>query len=496
MKLNFYLGFLQFCFVFSQPTWSTIYSLLPGLNGTDSWFKNHLYGGPISSCSGYDSFGGRRVFGIKQVFIKIECWNGESFQLIYDNDAEIDKFGSENDCNGESDENQVQPFIFTLQSHFSQSLVLIMTTNVNTEYVYILQFQKPWGIREFKIEIQECPEGCLFCQDYISDCKLWNHIASYWQNSINSEGWLIDNNQLLTSSFCAGIQIAGGTNILQQGQSIKKVIQNVPNHFKIQIVLKLWVMGITQSQNLNLKIGEQGWYTKIDAQYTLAIECVNSQQVNIYNIALNIDHSSPEIEFKMFIENNKPQIQFWGVSSFDLYVAQCSIGCEECNEGLETQCSNCLKKWGLKDGKCIPAPPLEYTNIRIYQSQGLKINFINSFQLYIQELDQTITTIGQNKLIIDKSIIFSSFLISVKCQDKMKIESFFRNCNQCDNDQISFSNYCLNESNIVNFSVIFADTVQSEKELIINISQTKVEILQVILQNGIETEVQIMKIEL
>ncbi|CAD8165540.1 unnamed protein product [Paramecium pentaurelia] len=506
MKLNFYLGFLQFCFVLSQNTWSTIYALLPGLNGTDSWFMNNLHGGPISNCNGQDLFGGHGVFGattflslnlqlpphysvrISLTLWKIDSWDAEIFQLIYDDNVYRNSFcGS----GGKSYKELSVPLIFTIESHFSQSLVLIMTSNLNED-----PYNESWGFRDFIIEILQCPEGCLFCQDYISDCKLWNNIASYWQNSINSEGWLIDNNQQLISSVCAGIQIAGGTNILQQGQSIKKLIQNVPKHFKIQIVLKLWVMGITQSQNFYLKIDEQVQIIVINALSVLNIECVYSQLVNIKNIVINADHSSPEIKLEMYTENNQSQSTYWGVKSFDLYVAQCSIGCEDCNGGLETQCSNCLKKWGFLDGICIPAPPLEYTNIRIYQSQGLKTNFINQFQLYIQQLDQTFTEIGQKKLIIDKRITFCSFLISVKCQEKIKIESFFRNCNQCDDAQIPFSNYCLNESNTVNFSVILADTVQSEKELIINISQTKVEILQVIIQNDIETEVRILKIEL
>ncbi|CAD8178192.1 unnamed protein product [Paramecium pentaurelia] len=502
MKLNFYLGFLHLFFAISQTTLSTIYTLLPGLDKTASWFINDFYGCQISNCKEYDIFGEFGVFGetklpslnlkllrhyslrISFKFWKIDYWNVDPFYLTEDNDEQTSQLfegqGS-NFCGSGGSQNKELPVPLIVTTE-PQSLVFQMTSNLDEDTYY-----ESYGFRDFIIEILECPEGFLFCQDYISDWKILNNIASYWLNSISSEGWLIDNNQQFSSS---------GSNILHQGQIMKKFIQNVPKHFKIKIILKLWVMGVKQNLNFIFKIDEQVQFININALSQQNIGCVNSQLVNINNITINNDHSSPEIRLEMYTENNQPQSRFWVVQSFDLYVAQCSIGCEDCNGGLETQCNNCFKKWGFLDGKCIPAPPLEYTNIRIYQSQGLKANFINSFQLYIEELDQTITEIGQKKLIIDKSITFCSFLISVECQEKIKIESLFRNCNQCDNAQISFSNYCLHESNIINFSVIFADTIQSEKELIINISQTKLEILQVIISNDIETEVHILKIEL
>ncbi|CAD8186899.1 unnamed protein product [Paramecium octaurelia] len=357
----------------------------------------------------------------------------------------------------------------------------------------IFQFKESWGFNEFLIQVLKCPEGCVFCYDYSSNCKFWQNIASYWQSSFNSEGWLIDNYENLPSTLCAGIQIAGGTNHLKQGQYIKKLIENIPKHHKIQLVVKLWVIGDWNNQNFMIKIDEQDSQTLIETYSQISLNCGDYLFVNINNIAINALHSSPQIKLKLKTEDHSINSAFWGLSSFDLYIAQCPLSCEDCYGELETECSNCQKKWGFLNGKCIPAPPLEYANIRIQEIQGLKVNITESFLLYIEELNLFITEIGEKKLMIDKNISISTCQIYFKCQEKIQIQGQVRN-NYSNDGQVSFSNDCLNSSSIIIYSVLFIDTVQSEKELVIFISKKTIEIAQVILLNNIETQVLIMQL--
>ncbi|CAK81648.1 unnamed protein product (macronuclear) [Paramecium tetraurelia] len=517
MELIFYLTFLPFFFAQTQNTWRTVYSILPGLNETDNWNIVNSNGGPFSDCYGSNILGGYSIFGkstwislnlklpphysvrISLTFWKVDSWDGEMFQLIYDNQAYKRNFwtgeGGGLCGNGGKYKDLQVPLSFTLEPHYSESFVVIMTSSLDEDpsNVQIFQFQESWGVNQFLIEILECPEDCFFCYDYSSNCKLWYSIASYWQTNFDSEGWLIDNNENLSSSLCANIQIVGGTNLLRQGQYINKLIENVPKHFKAQVVLKLWALGDWNEQNFIIKIDEQDSQTLIQTYSQISLNCVNYLLVNINNIVINALHSSPQIKLELKTEDHSQNSAFWGVSSFDLYIAKCSLGCEDCNGELETECSNCKKKWGFLNGKCIPALPLEYANFRIQQNQGLKLNIADSFQLYIEELNQFITEVGEKIIIIDKSISTISFQIYLKCQEKIKIEGQVRN-NYSNDGQIIFSNDCQNSSNIIIYSVLFIDTVQSEKELVLTISIQKVEIIQVILLNNIETNVLLMQL--
>ncbi|CAD8167852.1 unnamed protein product [Paramecium pentaurelia] len=423
------------------------------------------------------------LFGfITQVVIRINTWDNEQFQLIIDNGIYKEKFwGSQGSfiCNNGGISYYVRSasLNYIHESHTSQSLVLLMTSNLDED-----PNNESWDFEISKLRLWNVLKVAYFAMIIYLIANfgiILYHIGKI--QLTQRDGQLITLNNLL-QVFVLVFRLQ--VELIFQNKD--KVLKNSSKMFKT--LQNLYSFQTLESQNFNLKIGEQIWQVGQDALSQLIIGCVNSQLVNINNLVLNIDHSSPEIELVMQTENNQPQNAFWGLN-VQLVVKIV----------MEDQKLNAIIVQKNGDFQMVNVFLLLHQNILILESINHKVqkkNFINSLQLYIEELDQTITEIGQKKLIIDKSIIFSSFLISVKCQEKIKIDSFLRNCNQCDNAQISYSNYCLNQSNIVNFSVIFADIVQSEKELIINILQTKVEILQVILLNNIETEVYILKIEL
>ncbi|CAD8052103.1 unnamed protein product [Paramecium primaurelia] len=87
-----------------------------------------------------------------------------------------------------------------------------------------------WGFQDVKIEILKC------LKDYqTSQCYFWINVESYWNSQSNSEGWMINGNQPLTSSLYNFMQIAGGFGILYTGYRIEKIIELLPPHFMIQI---------------------------------------------------------------------------------------------------------------------------------------------------------------------------------------------------------------------------------------------------------------------
>ncbi|CAD8209788.1 unnamed protein product [Paramecium pentaurelia] len=495
MNKLFYQQFFLIVLTQAEEVWKTVYSefFSDSKWDTSGWQTSNIYGDPFSFCADQKLFGGYYVFGPSSLLsshLKLPPHYSVKFSLKlwkqFTRPEGQDICGIRHYLAMDFS----IPLSFTLEQHYSQSLVLIMTSNVNEYY------NEAWGIQDFKIEILDCPQGCQFCQDQTSDCKFWSNIASYWQTSINSEGWQIDNTQPLISSICAGIEIAGGTNILQQGQNIKKLIDIVPSHFKVQIILKLWVIGNWDGENFILKIDDQIENSfPLFIQTPLKVECGTQQKVNITNIAVNALHTSHQIQLEMKTNQQIQKVAYWGVQSFDLYVAKCSIGCKECIGELGIQCSSCYKKWLYLDNQCTPVPPLECAHMRIQQSYGLQVDYMNSFHLYIDELDENFRGIGQTNLVLDQSISSITLQIYVQCQEQMKIESYFRGCGSFNPEQLSSLNYCPDKSNTLFQNAIFLEVLEYEKELIINIQERKLEIFQISVVNETETEILLIKIE-
>ncbi|CAD8209024.1 unnamed protein product [Paramecium octaurelia] len=518
MKLLIYLIQLMIYWGESQPTWKVIYDSknwesLGTQQVKQSWHYSHVYGGPFSYCGDARLFGGYSVFGKSSLvsssltlpthisvkitfdFWKIDSWDSESFLYLFDNYVASQSFAGFQGLDicgitGTIYREYVETITTTLSPHLSSSLVLFMTSDLNSS-----ADDESWGFNNFKIEIEECPEGCTFCQDSTISCNQWINFASYWPSSNESDVWQIDNNQPLGYSKCASLEIAGGIDKLFKGQSISNLIQNLPTHFKVHIVVKLWVIGIWNQEAFYLNIDNQSKYSTQIYSLDSNFQCTE-HQVKIINIDVNAYHTSQEIDIKMKSVKNLEENAYWGVSSFNLYVAKCSIGCEECNWDEAYKCIRCIKKWGSLNSECIPAPPLECSFVRINDIFRLKTNSINLFELTINELDLVMTEIGQKQLFVDDIISNISIQVQVQCQQNMEISSFFRNCNECQSEEYSFINQCTSQSNILIYNAIFIQVVESEKELLITMSQQKIEIIQVSIINDVETQVSILKIEI
>ncbi|CAD8147443.1 unnamed protein product [Paramecium octaurelia] len=272
MKVIFYLA----CFTSAlAQDFKIIFTAFEGSNWNDKeWFYSDIYGGIFGYCENEMLFGGHYVFGANSLasrqfilpphynvkiqlrFWKIDSWDGEFFQLIADHYVKIFQFwpndGGDYCGRGKKGNNdQVVDIEFSIQ-HYSQLFALIMTSSLD-EHAYnviVLRQQESWGVSRFKLSILECFVGCLSCEDSTSSCLIWSSLASYWQTQMNEDGWLINGNQIVGFSYCGGIQIVGGTSILRQGDSLEKTLKDLPNHYQIQIVVKIWALGDWSNENL------------------------------------------------------------------------------------------------------------------------------------------------------------------------------------------------------------------------------------------------------
>ncbi|CAK65271.1 unnamed protein product (macronuclear) [Paramecium tetraurelia] len=517
MKFFIYLIYLVIQFGGSQSLWKEIYNSKNWENFTEQqreypWYCSIQYGCQFSDCGDSKLLGGYSLFG-KQAYVqanfklpahtsiqitfdfwKIDSWDDEKFAYFIDNQINFSKFvgfQGENICGGYGDyfkdlkSNQT----VNLSPHISSSLYFFMSSTLDT-----YPNEESWGFNNFKIEIEECPEGCVFCQDQAFACNLWINFVSYWSNSYESFGWQTDTSQSLGYGQFGIFSMAGGISNLLKGQYIEKLIQYLPPHFKVHVVVKLWVFG-RWNDTFNLEIDNQLKYSakinSFDSLFQIGI-----YKVQIFNIDANTYHTSPEIKINMKSVKDLTDIGYWGVSFFDLYLAKCKVGCEECIWNIVYECVRCIKKWGLLNNECTPAPPLQSSFVYINQVFSLNTNSIFQFQLKIDELDLVMNEIGQIQKLVNANISKISIQIMVQCQEGMQISSFFRNCDGCEGEQYSVFHYCPSQNNIFNYDATFIQIVESQKELVFNMSESKIEIIQVSIVNNAEKQVLLLKIEI
>ncbi|CAD8150776.1 unnamed protein product [Paramecium pentaurelia] len=512
MKIILYI--VCFTIVFAQE-YKTIYTAFEGSNyNDDGWFIYYSYGGKYQVCHGEKLLGGFSTFGANSLiskqfklpphysvrvqvrFWKIDSWDAETFLLMVDQGQYQDKYFTDTGgdyCGWTSIVANDFPVNIEIQvSHYSSLLTIIMTSNLDE-----VAYNESWGINTFILGILQCPQECLSCEDSTSNCIIWSNLASYWQNSMIDDGWLINGNEPLSSSICGGIEIAGGYPVLQQGHQIENRLQDLPIHFQIKIVFKVWVIGDWLNEIFALQIDNNSVYSLQIENTNLPFICGGiKQKVKIINVQSITSHTSEEINMVLSATQTPGKIASWGISSLDLYIAKCSNGCQVCYGIKETECNICIKKWGFYQNKCIPAPSIECSHIQIIQVNDLNLSFKNSFQIKIDEVNKNITDDGNINVIVGEQIPTITFKISVKCQENNTIDSFFRNCNQCQYDQYQFSNKCSHGSNVLLYNSTFKQVIESEKELIIRVSQKRLEIVQLSLENQTVREILIIKIDI
>ncbi|CAD8191748.1 unnamed protein product [Paramecium pentaurelia] len=471
------------------------------------WLFYKVYGGPITRCGDTNIFGGYGAFA-KQTLIsskftlpphyslrisfdlwKVDSWDGEIVKIVFDSEINQRSFILEDGqqiC-GHIHEIYLEyniPFSITIPIHNSQTLVVIMTSTLDSS-----PLDESWGFKDFKIEILQCPKDCVFCRDQTS-CYFWINVESYWNSQINSEGWMINGNIPLTSSECNLMWIAG---ILQKGQRIEKIIDLLSPHFRVQISFKLWTIGEWSNELFKLEIDDEEKYSILITSDNFIYSQCQAQKVRITNIDVSSLHKSTQIKLLMKTEKYINDVAGWGLSQFDLFVAICSYNCKECYGELKSQCSICRDGWIMVDIGCI-APPLECSQIRITEYQNTQVDLMTSFRIRSDEIAQNISEIGQKTIILNKQIASINFQIQVKCLEKQIVKSFFRSCYSCDQEQYKFSNQCQN--NVIIYHPTFLQEQIDEKELIITISQQQLQIVQVATIEETKRQFLILEIEI
>ncbi|CAD8195626.1 unnamed protein product [Paramecium octaurelia] len=323
----------------------------------------------FTDCMGTLLFGGYNAFGMRTSvtkiftlpphfkinlqfqFWKIDSWDGETgfVFLDYQNAWQQILQGSQGTdiCGTVRDDSREQSFNINANvPHSGPTAIVVITSNLNEG-----GDNESWGMRDFIISVERCPDGCQICleTDTVVKCQIWQIFFTSWTQlntiEIQSDGW----NTIPTTpdaTYCGAVALFGGYQKTGVNTVISGSFLNIPEHAKIKIQF-LWA---------KIDSWDYEWaFMKLDGAV------VWQQQFNYYwgyfwkicgdshddyrtiftRIELDINHTSTQLEISFTTNlNESPDGESFGIRDFVLLHSQCPQG--NYNTGVaETGCQQC-----------------------------------------------------------------------------------------------------------------------------------------------------------
>ncbi|CAK93036.1 unnamed protein product (macronuclear) [Paramecium tetraurelia] len=358
-------------------------------------------------------------------------------------------------------------------------------------WIYIIMqivtiLKKYWGLRDFTLAIVRCPSGCLYCSDNdYNNCYYWIGFLSLWQESIELEGWMKNDNIQPATYKCVRFELVGGYLNLASNDKLYKIFQNLSPHYKIQINFQLWIIDTRQFQGeyfqFQLFIDDQIYNQTVFSDIDFYSICGGSNGLeNIYNIVVSLPHTSQSCKLTMRTSPNAATNAYWGIRAFNIYLAKCCKGCDECFGPLKTECTVCSSEWVLYKNLCTNSPPMLLSQISTSQIKDLQSDDRIPIEINLLEVDQQINTQGNFTISVKNQYKFLTVQVYIKCLPKTRIKSLFQSNKLQDSYQYSFFLNCQQAFNTVIYNVKYEQRIIREQEMIINTSDTQCVIYQVI----------------
>ncbi|CAD8058030.1 unnamed protein product [Paramecium primaurelia] len=260
--------------------------------------------------------------------------------------------------------------IFAFQKiHFSKNIFIKITSNLDQGAE-----NESWDI--------VMPKRMYDCQDNMIPCDFWIHVKSFWQTPCEFDGWKIDDNQTLSSSVCAGLNIAGGYPNLRLNQTVENSIFNLSSHFNVQVEFQFWLFGNWLDDQFILKLDDYELLNQHINQSAHFINCGGiKQNVSFINLRAQMNHSQSSMKITFTTQSNSTLNKYWGINTFDLYIRKCSNYCEKCNGPGDKQCTACIKNWVIFKEECILLQQNSSLKLRLYQLSLITIQYFKQYSL-------------------------------------------------------------------------------------------------------------------
>ncbi|CAD8148386.1 unnamed protein product [Paramecium octaurelia] len=492
------------CLANTQEQWDTIYQSFQDTNTMDAsgWIvSNNYFGKSFYTCDGIRLFGGYNVFGtnttvskhfslpphykinVSLEFWKVDSWNKEYAYVIVDDVLWSRKFYYTDGvqlCGSTAEgRNEKSEPVTIITNHYSESLMLMLTTNLDEQ-----PNSESWGFRDFTLSIVKCPSGCLFCSDNeYNNCNFWFIISSLWHESIEFDGWMKNDNVQPETYKCVSFDLVGGYLNLAPNDKLEKIIQNLSFHYQIQINVQLWKIDTWNNENFELLVDDQIQYQTVLGTAGFYSICGSTGLEKIFNIAVNLSHSSSSCKITMRTNHNPATTNaYWGIRSFNLYIAKhCYDGCDQCRSLLKTDCTACLSGWVFYNNLCIFPSPMLGITIRITQIKDPRSNERIPMEINLLETNQQIVTQGSFTYTINNNLSILNIRVYAKCYPNKKMQSYFIKCIECQSqNQYQFQHYCYGAINSIIYNARFQQMTVTNQKLIINTSDTECSIYQVV----------------
>ncbi|CAD8211300.1 unnamed protein product [Paramecium octaurelia] len=358
------------------------------------WYQNSYYC-QSTTCGLSKIFGGYSCFNytiiivktfelqphyklrIKFVFWRIDLWDNDPFSVYIDNiqthSAIYNNTTSASNICG--------------QSYYDETFQLDLTANHSSPTAQILiTGYKYWGISQFQLFIEKCPDGCDSCDEngcYNQILYIQSFIAKTVNYADFNEGWLQENGQMQNSI----VNIEGILQFILDYQIYQlmslnstKTIQ-LPAHDAVSISMKL--ISFNQHHQFDILIDDQLvvvsevlQFVSIYGSYNIHKQLLASQ-INIHQFP----HKHNSINLRITMKSQRIYTAFYsqgaGIRDFQLFfrpiliedscfdnnvypfdgcfaeIYDCIEGCANCVKGV---CLECSQGWEFyeQNKNCLP----------------------------------------------------------------------------------------------------------------------------------------------
>ncbi|CAK58841.1 unnamed protein product (macronuclear) [Paramecium tetraurelia] len=305
---------------------------------------------------GYNAFGSRttvsKIFtlpphfkiNLQLQFWKIDSWDNEIAQVYVDQQIgwQLAQFGTQGTdiCGTVMDEYREMSFNLNLIVQHSGPTAIVVVTSVLNEG----RDNESWGMRDFIISVERCPDGCQICKETDTDVQFGpNQVMMKYNPMVG-----IQFQQLLKLHIVDLLLYLVVITKQELVQLQVGLFLNIPQHARIKIQF-LWVkIDSWDSEHAYMRLDgtliwqkqfffDQGQFWKICG------DSHDDHRTLFTRIELDLNHTSTQFEISFTTNlNESPDGESFGIRDFVLLYSQCPQG--NYNTGVaETGCQLCYK---------------------------------------------------------------------------------------------------------------------------------------------------------
>ncbi|CAD8130978.1 unnamed protein product [Paramecium sonneborni] len=295
------------------------------------------------------------------------------------------------------------------------------------------------------------------------------------------DGWIKNNNIQPIIYKCVSFDLVGGYLNLSPNDKLEKLIENLYPHYQIQVLIQLWKIDSWNNEMFFLELDGQIYNQTILGTTGVYSICGSTGLEMIFNIRIIQPHLQSQCNIIMRTNHNSITTNAsWGIRAFNIYLAKCINGCDQCIGPVKIQCTGCSNGWVFYNKICTHPPPIFYSQIQITQVNDTNSDEKIHMEINLLEVNQQIKTYGNITHSVQSNKSILTIQVYAKCFLNKKINSQLQINNLYGSQQYQFQQNCQLPFNLVIYNVEYQLRIIGEQVFIIDTSDTKCQIYQVV----------------